>query len=110
MWNILDALAARYQTHNEIPPEYYAKVTFKVIEYQRQYFSMALTNNAYATGRKLAFPKSYLRLVYEAVGGGYDMPIYNIPNEWIKCQGQAVGTSDNTQGKARSIGATANHG
>ena len=71
---------------------------------------MALTNNAYATGRKLAFPKSYLRLVYEAVGGRYDMPIYNIPNEWIKCQGQAVGTSDNTQGKARSIGAAANHG
>ena len=37
------------------------------------------------------------------------MPIYNIPNEWIKCQGQVVGTSGNTQGKAWSIGATANY-
>ena len=96
--------------HNEIPPEYYAKVTFKVIKDQRQYFSTALTKEAYATGRKLTFPKSYILLVYDAVGGRYDMPIYNIPNEWIKCQGQDVGTSGNTQGKARSIGATANYG
>ena len=58
----------------------------------------------------MTFPNSYLRLVYEAVGGGYDMPIYNIPNEWIKLQGQAVGTSGNTQGKARLIGGTASYG
>ena len=109
MWKILDALAERDQTHNKIPPKYYAKVTFKVIEDQRQCFSTALTKEAHATGSKLTFPKSYLRSVYEAVGGGYDMPIYNIPNEWIKCQGQAVGTSGITQGKARSIGATANY-
>ena len=110
MWKILCALAARDQTHNKIPPEYYAKVTFKVIEDQRQYFYTALTKEAYATGSKLTFPKNYLRSVYEAVGGGYSMPIYNIPNEWIKYQGQAMGTSVNTQSKAQSIGATANYG
>ena len=80
-----------------------------MIEDQRQYFSTALTKEAYATGRKLTFPKSYLRLVYEAVGGGYDIPIYNIPNEWINFQGQAVGTSGYTQGNAWSIGGSANY-
>ena len=87
VWKILDTLAARDQTHNEILPECYSKFTFKVIEDQRHYFSTALIKEAYATGRKLTFPKSYLRLVYEAVWGGYDIPIYNIPNEWIKYQG-----------------------
>ena len=81
-----------------------------MIEDQRQYFYTALTKEAYATGSKLTFPKNYLRSVYEAVGGGYDMPIYNIPNEWIKFQGQAMGTSGITQGKARSIGATSKYG
>ena len=81
-----------------------------MIKYQRQYFSTALTKEAYATGRKLTFPKSYLRLVYEAVGGGYDIPIYNIPNEWINFQGQAMSTIGNTQGKALSIGAKTNYG
>ena len=38
------------------------------------------------------------------------MPIYNILNEWISFQGQAVGTSGITQGQAWSIGATANYG
>ena len=32
VWKILDAFAAPDQTHNEIPPEYYSKVTFEVVE------------------------------------------------------------------------------
>ena len=70
---------------------------------------MALTKEAYAIGSKFTFPKSYLHLVYETVGGWYDMPIYKILNEWIKCQGQSVGNNGNTQVKARLIGATANY-